>query len=280
MSEDRVQIDIADHVATVTMIRTDKHNALDEHMFRGLHEAADRLIGDGSIRAAVLRGAGKSFCSGLDIPSFYAEGAMPMDDVVARDPDRIANFAQRVATDWAEVPVPVIAALTGNVFGGGAQIALGADIRIAAPDIRMSIMEVKWGLIPDMGITQSLPRLLPIDVAKELTFTGRIVDGEEAHRLGLVTRVDADPHAAADALAREIASKSPDAVRRAKTLYDQAWVGGLEPAAALVLETELQRELMMSPNQLEAIRAGMAKEPADFADPTPSEVPLSASRVM
>ncbi len=279
MSEDRVQIEITDHVATVTMVRTDKHNALDEHMFRGLHEAADRLIGDGSIRAAVLRGAGKSFCSGLDIPSFYAEGAMPMDDVVARDPDRLANFAQRVATDWADVPVPVIAALTGNVFGGGAQIALGADIRIAAPDIRMSIMEIKWGLIPDMGITQSLPRLLPIDVAKELTFTGRIVDGEEAQRLGLVTRIDADPHAAADALAREIASKSPDAIRRAKTLYDQAWLSGLEPAAALVLETELQRELMMSRNQLEAIRAGMAKEQASFADPTPSEVPLTESRV-
>ena len=280
MSEDRVQIDIADHVATVTMVRTDKHNALDEHMFRGLHAAADQLIGDGSIRAVVLRGAGKSFCSGLDVPSFYAEGAMPMEEVVARDPDRIANFAQRVATDWAEVPVPVIAALTGNVFGGGAQIALGTDIRIAAPDIRMSIMEIKWGLIPDMGITQSLPRLLPVDVAKELTFTGRIVDGEEARALGLVTRVDADPHAAADALAREIATKSPDAIRRAKALYDQAWVSGLAPAAALVLETELQRELMMSPNQLAAVQAGFSKEPAQFQDATPSGVQLAGSRPM
>ena len=275
MSEDRVRIDIADHVATVTMIRTDKHNALDEHMFRALHEAADRLCADGQIRAAVLRGEGKSFCSGLDVPSFYAEGAMPMDDVLVREDGRIANFAQRVATDWAEVPVPVIAALTGNVFGGGAQIALGADIRIAAPDIRMSIMEIKWGLIPDMGITQSLPRLVPIDVAKELTYTGRIVDGEEAARLGLVTRVDADPHAAADALAKEIATKSPDAVRRAKTLYEQAYLGGLSPADGLVLETELQREIIMQPNQMAAIAAGFSGEPAEFADATPSRVPVA-----
>lgn len=275
MSEDRVRIDIADHVATVTMIRADKHNALDEHMFRALHEAADRLAGDGQIRAAVLRGEGKSFCSGLDVPSFYADGAMPMDDVLVREDGRIANFAQRVATDWAEVPVPVIAALTGNVFGGGAQIALGADIRIAAPDIRMSIMEVKWGLIPDMGITQTLPRLVPVDVAKELTYTGRIVDGEEAARLGLVTRVEADPHAAADALAREIATKSPDAVRRAKTLYEQAYLGGLAPADGLVLETELQREIIMQPNQMAAIAAGFSGEQAEFADATPSRVPVA-----
>lgn len=275
MSEDRVRIDIADHVATVTMIRADKHNALDEHMFRALHEAADRLAGDGQIRAAVLRGEGKSFCSGLDVPSFYADGAMPMDDVLVREDGRIANFAQRVATDWAEVPVPVIAALTGNVFGGGAQIALGADIRIAAPDIRMSIMEVKWGLIPDMGITQTLPRLVPVDVAKELTYTGRIVDGEEAARLGLVTRLEADPHAAADALAREIATKSPDAVRRAKTLYEQAYLGGLAPADGLVLETELQREIIMQPNQMAAIAAGFSGEQAEFADATPSRVPVA-----
>jgi len=276
MSEDRVRIDIADHVATVTMVRTDKHNALDEHMFRALHEAADQLIADPSVRAVVLRGEGKSFCSGLDIPSFYAEDAMPMDDVLVRETGKIANFAQRVATDWAEVPVPVIAALHGNVFGGGAQIALGADIRIAAPDMRMSIMEMKWGLIPDMGITQSLPRLVPIDVAKELTYTGRIVSGEEAAALGLVTRVADDPHAAADALAKEIAGKSPDAIRRAKTLYDEVYVGGMSPADALILETELQREIIRKPNQMAAIQAGFSGEPAAFADATPSTFRLAA----
>jgi len=274
MSQDRVRIEIADHVATVTMVRSDKHNALDEHMFRALHEAADQLAADGSIRAAVLRGEGKSFCSGLDVPSFYAEGAMPMDDVLLRDGDKLANFAQRVATDWQDVPVPVIAALTGNVFGGGAQIALGADIRIAAPDIKMSIMEIKWGLIPDMGITQSLPRLVPIDVAKELTYTGRIVDGTTAKELGLVTRVDADPHAAAHALALEIASKSPDATRRTKALYNASWEGGLSPRDGLVLETELQREIITKPNQMAAIAAGFSGEPAQFVDATPSTFSL------
>lgn len=278
MSEDRVRIDIADHVATVTMIRADKHNALDEHMFRGLHAAADQLVDDLSIRAVVLRGEGKSFCSGLDVPSFYAEGAMPMEDVLERAPGKLANFAQRVATDWADIPVPVIAALHGNVFGGGAQIALGTDIRIAAPDIRMSIMEVKWGLIPDMGITQSLPRLLPIDIAKELTFTGRIVDGTEAKELGLVTRVADDPHAAADALAREIASKSPDAIRRAKALYEKVYEGGVSPADGLVLESELQREIIMKPNQMAAIQAGFSGEPAQFQDATPSTFALEPAR--
>lgn len=277
MSEDRVRIDIADHVATVTMVRTDKHNALDEHMVRALHAAADQLATDGTVRAVVLRGEGKSFCSGLDVPSFYAEGAMPMEQVLERDADRLANFAQRVATDWQDLPVPVIAALHGNVFGGGAQIALGADIRIAAPDIRMSIMEIKWGLIPDMGITQSLPRLVPIDVAKELTYTGRIVDGAAAKEYGLVTRVDTDPHGAADALAREIASKSPDATRRTKALYNAAWEGGLSPRDGLVLETELQREIIMKPNQMAAIQAGFTGEPATFADATPSTFSLAES---
>ncbi|WP_372790097.1 crotonase/enoyl-CoA hydratase family protein [Paraconexibacter sp.] len=279
MSEDRVRIDIADRVATVTMVRVDKHNALDEPMFRALHDATERLIADESVRAVVLRGEGKSFCSGLDVPSFYQEGAMPSDGLLEREPGQIANFAQRVATDWSAIPVPVIAALHGNVFGGGAQIALGADIRIAAPGTRMSIMEMKWGLIPDMGITQSLPRLVPVDVAKELTYTGRIVDGAEAKALGLVTRIEEDPHAAADALAREIASKSPDAVRRAKTLWEEAYVGGLSPADGLILETELQREIIMKPNQLAAVQAGFSGEPAQFADPTPSKVQTTAQAV-
>ncbi|MET0898318.1 MAG: crotonase/enoyl-CoA hydratase family protein [Mycobacterium sp.] len=266
MSEDRVRVQTsAGGVATVTMVRTDKHNALDQAMFEGLVNAAEQLAGDASVRAVVLHGDGKSFCSGLDVASFMS-GQGGTGALLQRDSDRVANFAQRVTYDWSLVPAPVIAAIHGNCFGGGMQIALGADIRIAAPDARLSIMEIKWGLVPDMGITQVLPRLLPIDVAKELTFSGRILSGSEALALGLVTRTSDDPLASAMALAEEIAQKSPEAVQAAKRLYDQTWVSD-DAAAALKLESELQTGLLGSPNQITAVMAGMSGEKPVFADP-------------
>jgi enoyl-CoA hydratase/carnithine racemase len=266
MSDDRVCVRIgASGVATVTMVRADKHNALDQAMFEGLMNAAEQLADDASVRVVVLHGAGKSFCSGLDIASFMA-GKGGTDVLLARDDDRLANFAQRVTYDWSLVPAPVIAAIHGNCFGGGLQIALGADIRIAAPDAKLSIMEIKWGLVPDMGITQTLPRLLPIDVAKELTFTGRIVSGREAFELGLVTRTAEDPLSEALALADEIAQKSPDAVRAAKRLYDETWTSN-DTGAALVLESKLQTGLIGKPNQIAAVVAGMSGERPVFVDP-------------
>ena len=151
VGEDRVRVKIgAGGVATVTMVRADKHNALDQAMFEGLMNAAGQLAGDASVRAVVLHGEGKSFCSGLDIASFMS-GQGGTGVLLERDGDRLANFAQRVTYDWSLVPAPVIAAIHGNCFGGGLQIALGADIRIAAPDAKLSIMEIKWGLVPDMG---------------------------------------------------------------------------------------------------------------------------------
>jgi enoyl-CoA hydratase/carnithine racemase len=247
------------------MVRSDKHNALDQAMFEGLMNAAEQVAGDASVRAVVLHGEGKSFCSGLDIASFMA-GEGGTDVLLARDDDRLANFAQRVTYDWSLVPAPVTAVIHGNCFGGGLQIALGADIRIAAPDAKLSIMEVKWGLVPDMGITQTLPRLVSIDVAKELTFSGRIVSGSEGLKLGLVTRTAEDPLSAALSLADEISQKSPDAVRAAKRLYDETWTSN-DTAAALVLESELQTGLIGKPNQIAAVVAGMSGEPPVFVDP-------------
>ena len=197
----------ANGVATVTMVRSDKHNALDQAMFEGLMNAAEQLANDASVRAVVLHGEGKSFCSGLDIASFMSGGG-GTGVLLARDDDRLANFAQRVTYDWSLVSAPVIAAIHGNCFGGGLQIALGADIRIAAPDAKLCIMEIKWGLVPDMGITQTLPRLIPIDVAKELTFTGRIVSGSEGFDLGLVTRTASGDFCAISASASADASGS------------------------------------------------------------------------
>jgi enoyl-CoA hydratase/carnithine racemase len=266
VSEDRVRVQVgAGGVATVTMVRSDKHNALDQAMFEGLMNAAEQLAQDNSVRAVVLHGEGKSFCSGLDVASFMS-GQGGTGVLLERDGDRVANFAQRVAYDWSLVPAPVIAAIHGNCFGGGLQIALGADIRIATPDAKLSVMEVKWGLVPDMGITQTLPRLVPIDVAKELTFTGRTVPGSEALALGLVTRTSDDPLASALALADEIAAKSPDAVRAAKRLYDETWESN-DAAAALKLESELQVGLIGKPNQLAAVVAGMSGEKPVFVDP-------------
>ena len=192
MSEDRVRIDVTDHVATVTLTRADKHNALDRPMFEAIIAAAERLSSEPGVRAVVLHGEGPSFCSGLDLASLVSSDA-GIDAIIAPLREDPPNWFQRTAYDWLRLPVPVIAAVHGNCFGGGLQIALAADIRIATPDARLSVMEVKWGLIPDMSITRTLPRLVGIDVAKELTFTGRLIDGAEAQRLGLVTRVTDDP---------------------------------------------------------------------------------------
>jgi enoyl-CoA hydratase/carnithine racemase len=265
MADDRVRISIDDHVAVVTMTRADKHNALDIPMFEGLVAAAEQLAAEPGVRAVVLHGDGPSFCSGLDVASVMASqsnGGGLTDPLDAEPP----NFFQRAAYDWVRLPVPVIAALHGHCLGGGFQIALGADIRIAAPSTKLSVMEIKWGLIPDMSITRTLPRLVPIDVAKELTFTGRVFDGEEGLRLGVVTRLSDDPLADARALAAEIASKSPDAIRGAKRLFDEAWTG--TPEQTLSLEASLQRKLIGSPNQIAAVSAGFTKQPAEFVDPS------------
>ncbi len=261
----RVAVTIADHVAEVRLDRPEKHNALDFPMFEAIAAAIDEVAADPSVRAVVLHGEGKSFCSGLDLASFAASG-QPVESMFERRPGEDANLAQRVSYGWQRMPAPVIAAVHGNCIGGGAQIALGADVRIVAPDASISIREVHWGLIPDMGITRSLPRLVRFDVAKELVLTARIISGEEAVGVGLATSVDADPLGAARALAAEIAGRSPDATRRAKALLERAWTAG--PAESLALEEELQRELLGSANQIKAVEAGMGGSPGDFDDPS------------
>jgi enoyl-CoA hydratase/carnithine racemase len=263
MTSERVRIEVSSHVATVTMTRADKHNALDIQMFEALVDAASTVSREPGVRVVVLHGEGPSFCSGLDVVSVMSSqadggGLSPLEE-------EAPNRFQRAAYDWITVPVPVIAAVHGTCFGGGLQIALAADIRIATPDARLSVMEIKWGLIPDMSITRTLPRLVGIDIAKELTYTGRVFSGDEALSLGVVTRVEDDPLAAAQSLAAEIASKSPDAIRSAKRLFDEAWTGAAPET--LALEADLQRALIGSENQLAAVMAGVTKQPAQFSDP-------------
>ncbi len=263
---DRVTVSIESGVADVRLARPDKLNALDAEMFTTLADTGRELAGDRSLRAVVLSGEGRAFCAGLDVMSFMGGGGGRTVDLLARGADSPANVAQRAAWVWTELPVPVIAALHGVVYGGGLQIALGADLRFVSADARLSVMEVKWGLVPDMTLSQTLPRLVRIDVAKELTYTGRIVSGSEAVELGLATRLCENPRKDALALAREIAGKSPDAVRAAKRLFDEASLLGVE--AGLRLEEELQRGLLGGPNQLEAVKANAEKREPAFRDPS------------
>ncbi len=252
-------------VAHVELARPDKLNALDFAMFEGIIEAGHSLAEDPSLRCVVLSGQGRAFSAGLDVASFMASGDVA-EKLLERTEGCPANLAQEVGHVWTELPVPVIAAVHGVCFGGGLQIALGADIRIVAPDARMSIMEIKWGLVPDMSGTQTLRHLVRLDVAKELAFTGRIVPGEEACSLGLATRTAADPVAEALELARTIAGKSPDAIRACKRLFNQSV--RLDLAAGFKLETDLQLGLIGSLNQIEAVMANMEKREPRFADPS------------
>ena len=263
----------ADGVVELTLARDDKMNALDPAMFDALIAAGEKLQGDKDVRAVVITGRGKAFCAGLDMKSFerMTEASSGSDvlgdgaagaDLVQRT-HGISNAAQQVAMVWREVPVPVIAAVHGVAFGGGLQVALGADIRIVAPDTKMSVMEIKWGLVPDMAGMVLMRELARTDVVRELTYTGRIFSGEEALRIGFATRLSADPLADALQMAHEIAGKNPHAIRAGKRLLNSA----LSDSAADVLMAESveQKAIIGSPNQTEAVHATMEKRAPKFA---------------
>lgn len=263
MSE-RVSVVIEDHVAEVELRRPDKFNALDLEMFQALAGIASKLRGDATVRAVVLHGAGDNFCAGIDLDMLQGGGEDVMRALLAPVQGSPANLAQQAAFGWRQLPMPVICALQGIAYGGGLQIAMGADIRYAAPNTRMSIMEIKWGLIPDMAISTTLRHLLAPDRIKELAWSARVFDADEAERLGLVTRIEDDPLAAARAMAASIAGRSPDAVRGIKRLVNEAW--NLSDEAALALEAHIQVAVLQSPNQAEAVRANLEKRAPEFDD--------------
>ena len=270
--DDRVTISMIDGIADVKMNRADKRNALDNAMFTSLSAAGDYLKTLDGLRVVVLSGDGASFCAGLDFSSFaqMAE-AGPRGDSSDTKPDmnagamvdgRITHMAQQVCWVWQEVPVPVIAAVHGHALGGGIQIALGCDIRIVHPDTQLSVREVHWGLIPDMTGTLILSRLARPDVVKNLVFTARIFSGKEGHELGLVTQLSQDVHADAMTMAREIAGRSPDAVRGAKKLINRlANSGAAEQFAA---ERATIGQLIGTANQAEAVMSHFEKRPPNF----------------
>jgi enoyl-CoA hydratase/carnithine racemase len=264
---ERVMTSIDNHVATVVLNRADKRNAVDLDMFAALIETADSLRENSSVRVVVLCGDGGHFCAGIDTAVFQGAGiGASLAEMLAPRAGSSANIFQSAATVWRDLPVPVLAALHGTVFGAGLQIAMGADIRYAAPDVRMSIMEIKWGLVPDMAITTTLPGVVRQDKARELAYTGRIVAVEEALEIGLVTEVAEDPLRKAQAVAAEIAGKSPDAIRAIKELINDSWKD--DPASSLRREVALQIAVMAGENQAEAVRANIEKRPPDFRNST------------
>jgi len=260
---DRVDIRIDKHIAEVQLSRAQKMNALDMDMFHALDEAARTLDGEKSVRAVILHGAGENFCAGIDLSVFQGAvdiGAAMLEPVA----DSSANIFQRAAYAWRELPVPVICALQGVTFGGGFQIAMGADLRYAAPDSQFSIMESKWGLIPDMAISTTLRSIVPPDRIKELAWTARVFGADEALRMGVVTAIEDDPLAAARRMAAVIRERSPDAVRGTKCLVNEAWQRS--EADSLALEAQLQLRLLGARNQAEAVRANLEKRTPEFVD--------------
>jgi enoyl-CoA hydratase/carnithine racemase len=270
--ENRVTIEVVDGVADVRMNRADKRNALDNAMFTSLAAAGEYLKTQSEIRAVVLSGDGASFCAGLDFGSFQAMAEGPKTDsgvknesgmnAGAMSEGRITHLAQQVCWVWQEVPVPVIAAVHGHALGGGMQIALGADIRYVHPETQLSVREVHWGLIPDMTGTLMLSRLVRPDIAKELVFTAKVISGKEGYEIGLATHLSENPHADAMVIAREIAGRSPDAVRGAKKLLNlQANDGAAQQFAH---EREVIGRLIGQANQVEAVMSHFEKRPPNY----------------
>jgi enoyl-CoA hydratase/carnithine racemase len=271
--EDRIQVTIEGGVADVRLVRADKMNALDDAMFSALIETGERLKTEKGVRVIVLSGEGRAFCAGLDMGNFgkMASGERSGGQsstgeslVTAKRTPGGSNRAQHAVMVWREQVVPVIAAIHGVAFGGGFQLALGADLRFVTADTRMSVMEIKWGLVPDMAGLVLMKRLVRDDVARELTYSGRQFNGTEALAMGFATRVCDDPRAEALALAAEIAAKNPHAIRAAKRLLDLA--PDADQATILKEESREQTALIGSPNQVEAVMSNMQKRAAVYAD--------------
>lgn len=259
----RVIVSIDNHIATVTLTRSDKMNALDTKMISELIEAGARLRDMEALRAVVLCGEGKAFCAGLDVMSFAGFAGQDPETLLLPRTHGLANDFQQVALVWRDLEVPVIAALNGVCYGGGLQIALGADIRIAEPGTKLAIMEMKWGLIPDMGGMVLLPRLMRSDQMRKLIYTAAPVDAEEAKNLGLVTEIAENALARALALAGEIAAQSPSAIKAAKALIGLA-ESDTDEETLLREESLAQSKLIGRPHQMEVISANLQKRVPRF----------------
>ena len=263
-STDRVTVTHNGPITHVVLNRADKRNALDQAMLEAIADTIVQLSTAHETRAVVLSGNGEAFCAGLDFMSFAAMLQNPGSvDFMARSHGD-ANLFQHVSTGWRDLPMPVITALHGVAFGGGFQIMLGADIRVAAPDTQFSVMEAKWGLVPDMGGMALMPALARQDVVRRLTYTAEVFGASQALEWGFVTELADDPIARALELATQIAARSPDGTRASKRLISDTW--GADRAATLMAESVAQKSVLGGANQMEAVMANFEKRPPKFKD--------------
>ena len=261
--ENRIETTIKDHIADVKLVRSDKMNALDQHMFDALISTAAALEANGDVRCVVISGVGKAFCAGLDLSNFNMDQTSNLKaQPLAVRTHGMANHPQKAAWAWRELSVPVIAAVHGVAIGGGLQIMLGSDIRYVHPDTKLSIMEIKWGLVPDMSSTQVMRHIVRDDIIRELTYTGRMFSGREAVEWGFATHLSEDPYTDAMALAKIIASKSPSAIQGSQKLLSQAPYCNQEEG--LILESVIQDDIIWKENQLEAVFSEMQRRPGNY----------------
>ena len=273
MINDRIELNIENHVAHVRLARPAKMNALDDKMFDAIPMVGELLRNDSSVRVVVLSGDGGNFCAGLDKSNFSnmlsntEEGSSDSDVVPAKLAERthgIANAVQYVVWMWRELPMPVIAAVEGVALGGGLQIALGADFRYVSADSRFSILELKWGIVPDMSSTQIMRHLIRDDVIRELTYTAKIFSAQQAKEWGFVTEIVDDPLSHAMQVAQEIALKNPQAVRAAKKIIDSSYYQSA--ADGLLMESIEQDQIMGQPNHIEAVMATLERRKPVYKD--------------
>lgn len=261
MDSDRVVMRVEDGVADVRLNRPEKLNALDEAQYEAINRTIATIEARRDIRCVVLSGEGRAFSVGIDLTRLSESEAIR--DLMPRAHGD-ANIFQQSAWGWRTLSVPVIAAVHGYAFGAGCQLMLGADMRIIAPEAEVSVMEMRWGLVPDVAGMALMRGLVREDHLRDIVFTGRRIRGEEAVTLGLATRTADDPHAAAMAVAKEIAGSSPDAVRAGKRLMNLPWESS--NAQILLEESREQQILLASENHHEAVRAGQEKRPPVFHD--------------
>ncbi len=258
--DSRVGVTVEGGVAEVRLCRPDKMNALDVPMFHAIATAMEALAGRGDVRCVVLSGEGRAFCAGIDLTALAT--SPELGNLMPRSGE--ANLFQTIAWGWRQLPVPVIAAVHGVAFGAGCQMMLGADLRIASPTAQVSLMEMRWGMVPDVAGFALLRGLVRDDVARDIVFTGRRIAGTEAAELGLVTRLAEDPRAAALDLARGMASSSPDAIRAAKRMLNLPATAS--NAEILLAESVEQTALLASANHREALAAHAEKRAPVFSD--------------
>ena len=259
---DVLSLDIQDSIARVTLNRPEVMNALNRELFEALSEVGLSLKSDNKVRAVVMDSSGPSFCVGLDVSVFSESSGSSMLEVRNYG---LTNILQHTAWVWHEIPVPVITAIKGHCLGGGLQLACGADMRFVHPEAKLSILEIKWGIVPDMAGSQLWKRFVREDLLRDLTYTGRIFSGKEAFQYGFATRLCEDPLADALEAASQVAGKNPHAIRANKRIINQQ--AQASPAEGMLFETIEQLAIAGTPNQAEAIQANLEKRAPVFVDP-------------